>query len=189
MPRLPRTLTTVACVAVAIGAWLAVVEPNLLSEAERSLVTRPTTAPPTQASPATAPRQAAPPTANAFLTVMSDADLTQAAAGSFPQTVSGVTVSDPDVRVGSDGVRLTASARVFFGTTAFVLHAIPSASDGRLTIRVDAATLAGMSLPDSTRASITETLESTISQLIPADVRVTGVRLAPGVLTVEGTRP
>ncbi len=120
---------------------------------------------------------------------MTDADLTQAAAESFPLTVSGVTVSDPEVRIESAAIRLTATARVLFGTTTFVMTATPGVTDGRITVRVDTATLAGIALPDSTRASITDTVQGTISGLIPPDVRVSAVALAPGRLTVRGTRP
>lgn len=159
---------------------------------------RPSDAPETAASAATAspgstqpatPQRSGLSASQAFAMTMSDADLTQAAAASFPQTVSGVTLSDPVVHIQTDGVRLTATAKVLFGTTEFALLATPSASDGKVTVRVDAATLAGVSLPDSTRASIAQTLQSTISRLIPSDARVTSVRLAAGQLSVEGTRP
>ena len=140
------------------------------------------------AAPATAtvpPR----PTPAVFALTMSDADLTKAAAGSFPQTVSGVTVRDPNVSVESAGVRLTATAQVFFGTTQFVMTATPVVSDGKITVRIDTATLAGLALPDSTRASIADTVQGTISTLIPANVKVTTVSFAPGKLTVQGTQP
>jgi hypothetical protein len=129
------------------------------------------------------------PAAASFALTMSDADLTKAAASGFPQTVSGVTVTDPAVRVESGGVRLTAAAKVLFGTTQFVLLTTPSAEAGRIAVRVDSATLAGVSLPDSTRASIADTVQQTIARLVPANVRVTSVTLASGRLTVLGTQP
>ena len=129
------------------------------------------------------------PTPALFALTMSDADLTKAAAGSFPQTVNGVTVREPNVFVESAGVRLTATAQIFFGTTQFVMTATPVVTDGRITVRVDSATLAGFALSDSTRASIADTVQGTIATLIPSNVKVTTVSFAPGKLTVLGTQP
>ena len=128
------------------------------------------------------------PTSNAFAMTVSDAELTKAAAGGFPQTVSGVTVSDPVVSVQSASVRLVAKAVVLFGSTQFVMNATPVVSDGRITVRVDSATIAGLSLPEDTKASIATTVQATIAKLVPANVRVTGFLFAPGALTVQGTR-
>jgi hypothetical protein len=141
------------------------------------------TAPPLPTATAT-PR----PTSNAFAMTVSDEDLTKAAASGFPQTVSGVTVSDPVVSVQGSKVRLVAKANMFFGSTQFVMMATPMVTDGRIAVRVDSATLAGLSLPDETKASIATTVQSTISTLVPANVRVTTILFAPGALTVQGTR-
>lgn len=121
-----------------------------------------------------------------FSLTLSDAELTRAAASSFPQTVSGVTVSDPVVRVQPNGVRLVASARVLFGTTQFVMTATPVVSDGRLAVRVDSATLGGVGLPESTKSSISDTMRSAVTRLVPANVRLSSVALASGALTVQG---
>ncbi len=129
------------------------------------------------------------PTPAVFALTMSDADLTKAAAGSFPQTVNGVTVREPNVSVENAGVRLTATAQIFFGTTQFVMTATPVVTAGRITVRVDTATLAGFTLSDSTRASIADTVQGTIATLIPSNVKVTTVSFAPGKLTVLGTQP
>jgi hypothetical protein len=156
-----------------------------------------TAAPTANATIATAPASvvtaspvpaSARPTNAAFAMTVSDAELTKAAAGGFPQTVSGVTVSDPVVNVMSSNVRLVAKAAVFFGTTQFVMTATPVVTDGKIAVRVDSATLAGLSLPDSTKASIASTVQATLSQMVPANVRVTGIVFAPGALTVQGTR-
>jgi hypothetical protein len=129
------------------------------------------------------------PTPAVFTLTMSDADLTKAAAVSFPQTVNGVTVRDPSVSVETAGVRMTATAQIFFGTTQFVMNATPVVTDGRITVRVDSATLAGFALSDATRGSIADTVQGTIATLIPANVKVTTVSFAPGTLTVQGTQP
>jgi hypothetical protein len=129
------------------------------------------------------------PTPAAFQLTLSDAELTKAAASGFPQTVSGVTVSDPVVRVENDRVRLVAKAQVLFGTTQFEMIATPLVDSGKVSVRVDSATLAGLSLPSDTKAAIAQTVQGTITRLVPANVRVTGFVFAPGQLTVQGTQP
>ena len=121
-----------------------------------------------------------------FMLTVTDAELTKAAASSFPQTVSGVTVRDPIVHTTTTNVRLTASARVFFGTTEFAMTGTPYASAGRVAMRVDSVTLGGFGLPDSVRASTAATVESAISQLVPSSVTVQKVTLGEGTVTIEG---
>jgi hypothetical protein len=121
-----------------------------------------------------------------FRLSLTDADLTRAAQPAFPQTVSGVTVSDPVVRVQPNGVRLVATAKVLFGTTQFVLMATPVVRDGSIDVRVDSATLAGIGVPDSTKAQIADTMRRTVSPLVPASVRVGTVTLTAGNLSVVG---
>lgn len=121
-----------------------------------------------------------------FTLTVTDAELTKAAASSFPQTVSGVTVRDPIVRTTTNGVRLTASARVFFGTTELVMTGMPYASAGRVAVRVDAVTLGGFGLPDSVRTQAAASVESAIGRLVPASVSVKKVSLGEGTVTIEG---
>lgn len=130
-------------------------------------------------TPTTAPQ-------TTFSLRVTDAELTQAAASSFPQTVSGVTVRDPVVRTTTSGVRLSASARVFFGTTEFVMTGTPYASAGRVAVRVDSITLGGLGLPDSVRAQAAASVESAIGALVPPTVRVDRVTLSDGAVTIEG---
>jgi hypothetical protein len=121
-----------------------------------------------------------------FTLTVTDAELTKAAASSFPQTVSGVTVRDPVVRTTTRDVQLTASARLFFGTTEFVMTGTPYASAGRVAVRVDSVTLGGFGLPDSVRASAAASVESAIGQLVPSTVTVQKVTLGEGTVTIEG---
>lgn len=121
-----------------------------------------------------------------FTLTVTDAELTKAASSSFPQTVSGVTVRDPVVRTTTSGVRLTASARVFFGTTEFVMTGTPYASAGRVAVRVDSITLGGLGLPDSVRAQAAASVESAIGGLVPPTVSVQKVSLGEGSVTIEG---
>jgi hypothetical protein len=128
------------------------------------------------------------PTSAAFSVTVNDSELTKSAAASFPQTVNGVTVSDPQVRIESNRVRLVARAKVLFGTTDFVMTATPTVSNGRLAVRVDSATVAGFSVPSDTRASIEQTVQAALASYVPASVRVTSVSLALGTLTVQGAQ-
>jgi hypothetical protein len=123
---------------------------------------------------------------SAFTLTVTDAELTKAAASSFPQTVSGVTVRDPVVRTTTSGVRLVASARVFFGTTDFLMTGTPYASAGRVAVRVDSITLGGLGLPDSVRTSAAAAVESAIGRLVPPTVSVQKVSLGEGTVTIEG---
>jgi hypothetical protein len=121
-----------------------------------------------------------------FTLIVTDAELTKAAASSFPQTVSGVTVRDPVVRTTTRDVRLTATARLFFGTTEFVMTGTPYANAGRVAVRVDSVTLGGVGLPDSVRKSTADAVESAIGGLVPSSVSVQKVTLGEGTVTIEG---
>lgn len=149
----------------------------------RSLTPRPTAT----ATGSFAPTVTPPST---FTLTVTDAELTRAAASAFPQTVSGVTVREPVVRTTPSGVRLTATARLFFGTTEFVMTATPYASAGRVAVRVDSVTLGGFGLPDSVRASAAASVESAVAGLVPPNVSVQKVTLGDGTVTIEGvTQP
>lgn len=124
---------------------------------------------------------------SAFTLTVTDDELTKAAASSFPQTVNGVTVRDPIVRTTTSGVRLTATANViFFGAVQFVMTGAPYASAGRVAVRVDSVTLAGVALPDSVRTSTATAVESAIARLVPSTVNVQRVTLGDGTVTIEG---
>lgn len=118
---------------------------------------------------------------------LTDADLTRSAQPYFPQTVAGVTVSSPIVRVTSGRIVLNATARSFLGTGPLVATATPSASDGRLIVQVESATLSGMSLPDGMRAQIAQQLQSAIDAHMGSRMHVSQVTTGSGVLTLKGT--
>jgi hypothetical protein len=152
---------------------------------------------PTVASASPTPTRSVPPSATGtataiqqttFTLTVSDAELTKAAASSFPQTVSGVTVRDPVVRTTTSGVRLTATATMFFGTTQFVMTGTPYVDAGRVAVRVDSVTLGGFGLGDSVRKSAADSVQSAIAQLVPSNVVVERVTLAEGSVMIEGTR-
>lgn len=148
---------------------------------------------PTPASPSPTPTRSVTPLPSGsptidptFTLTVTDAELTKAASSSFPQTVSGVTVRDPVVRTTTSTVRLTATARLFFGSTEFVMTGTPYMSDGRVRVRVDSVTLGGVGLPDSVRASSATAVEGAIAQLVPPTVVVQKVTLGEGAITIEG---
>lgn len=145
---------------------------------------------PTAARSATPfPSAAVSPTATppaTFRLTVTDAELTKAAESAFPQTVSGVTVRAPVVRTTTSGVRLSATARVFFGTTEFVMTGTPHASGGRVAVRVDSIALGGFGLPDSVRESTQDAVETAIAALVPPNVTVERVSLGDGAITIEG---
>ncbi len=143
---------------------------------------------PTPASTATAsaPAVATSTPSSNFRLTLTDAELTRAAESSFPQTVNGVTVRDPVVTTTTSGVRLVATARIFFGTTQLVMNGTPYASAGRVAVRVDSITLGGIGLPDSVRASTAASVESAIGLLVPSTVTVQQVTLGEGIVTIEG---
>jgi len=190
MSSLVRRIFTVGI----IGIAALFVRGALLAPASAPTAAAPTVAVPIAAPTAATARTATPaplPTAGVpqiapFSLTLNDAELTRAASSAFPQSVSGVTVSDPVVRVQPNGVRLVANARVLFGTTQFVLMATPVIADGRLAVRVDSATLGGMALPDSAKSSISDTMRSAVARLVPTNVRLNSVALSTGTLTVKG---
>jgi hypothetical protein len=185
-----RLILSLAVIALAV----ALVRGAVVAPAPTAVVPAPTAVAPgpiaRPAAPAAPAPVAAAPVASArpetFTLSLTDADLTRAATAAFPQTVSGVTVSDPVVRVQPNGVRLVATAKVLFGTTQFVLMATPVVRDGSIDVRVDSATLAGIGVPDSTKAQIADTMRRTVSPLVPANVRVGTVTLTAGNLNVVG---
>src|SRR5438270_1058298 len=112
-------------------------------------------------------------------------DLTTAAASYMPLTVSGITVTDPIVRLTPGRVTLTATGRAFFVSGPIVVFATPVVTAGRVTARVDSATLAGVALPDSAKQEIADTFAQALARAMPANARVTAVSVGPGTLTVE----
>lgn len=118
---------------------------------------------------------------------LSDRDLTAAAQPYFPRTYAGVTVGSPSVRVTSGQIVLSATARSFLGSSSLVARATPYASGGRLMLRVDSATLGGMSLPDATRAQIAQQLQAAIDASTGSRLQVSGVTASAGALTLSGT--
>ena len=117
----------------------------------------------------------------------SERDLTLAAAAYFPQTISGATLTDPQVRLGTGQIVLECAAAVSIFRTTAVVVATPLASDGLVRVRIDSATVAGLVVPDAVRAGLAGQLDQAIASGLPSGLAVTTVTVANKTLTVQGT--
>src|SRR6266850_1185346 len=147
-------------------------------------VVRATDRPPTSA-PATA---TATPTASGprLITVtLSEQELTTAAQTYTPLTVSGITVTDPTIRLEPGRLTLTATGRAFIVAGPIVVVASPLVSNGTAAAKIESATFAGLNLPDSTKQSVADTFAQVLAKNIPAGMRVTSLTVNAGALVVE----
>ena len=117
---------------------------------------------------------------------ITDADLTAAAQPYFPQSYAGITVTDPAVRLGP-ALTLTAKASSLIVSGALVASATPFASDGRLGLRLDSATVGGIALPEAVRTQLQQQLQNAINSSISARIQVSTVTIALGVATISGS--
>ena len=173
-----RALVTI----VVIAALLAIVLAAL------GFCGSPTTARPTPSASRTAARSA-PATASAsprtaITLTITEQQLTDAARATMPMTVSGITVTDPNVRLEPGRVTLTATGHAFFVSGPIVVVATPVVTNGEASARVDSATFAGIGLADSTKQDIANTFTQTLRANIPAGVRVTSITVNTGALVV-----
>jgi hypothetical protein len=144
------------------------------------------TGPAYTASPARgASTTAAGPSPRARTITFTEQQLTDAARQYTPLTVSGITVTDPVVRLEPGRLILTATGRVFIFTAPIVVRASPQITGGRPAAKVESATFAGRDLPESTQQEIADTFARTLAANIPAGVRVTAMTAGSGSLTVE----
>lgn len=113
-------------------------------------------------------------------------DLTASATTYFPQTMSGVTLTDPIVRLrgGEITVDMTATAAFLRGiatvtTTAAVVNGRPSTT-------VVSATVGGAQLPQSVTSEIKSQLDRALAAGLPAKLTVTAITVTEGTLAVTG---
>ena len=116
---------------------------------------------------------------------ITEQQLTDAASASMPMTVSGITVTDPNVRLASGRATLTATGHAFFVSGTIVVVATPVVTNGEAAARVESATFAGIGLSDATKQDIADTFTRTLRSNIPAGVRVTSITVKAGTLVVE----
>lgn len=118
--------------------------------------------------------------------VFTERDLTASAAVYFPQTMSGVTLTDPVVHLRNGQIALDITARAAFlrGTAAVV--ATVGVVNGRATTTIVSATVGGASLPQSVTSDITAQLDQALAAGLPAKFQITTITVSDGTLTVNG---
>src|SRR5256885_15887575 len=127
------------------------------------------TARPPPASPPAVPSASGPRTLTVTLT---EQELTKAAQGYMPVTVSGITVTDPNIRLEPGRLTLTATGRAFIVSGPIVVVASPLVSNGAAAAKIESATFAGLNLPDSTTQNVSDTIEHVLAKNIPSGMRV-----------------
>jgi len=128
------------------------------------------------------------PTATRSRTVtvtLTEQQLTEAAKGYMPLTVSGITVTDPNIRLEPGRLTLTATGRAFIVSGPIVVVASPLVSNGAAAAKIESATFAGLNLPDSTRQNVADTFAQVLAKNIPSGMRVTSLTVNAGSLVVE----
>jgi hypothetical protein len=138
---------------------------------------RPSPAPTTAAPTATGPR--------AITVTLTEQQLTEAAQGYMPLTVSGITVTDPKIKLEPGRLTLTATGRAFIVSGPIVVVASPLVSNGAAAAKIESATFAGVNLPDSTKQSVADTFARVLAANIPTGMRVTSLSVNAGSLVVE----
>ena len=116
-----------------------------------------------------------------------DADLTATAREDLPSSYSGFTITNPAVRTETGTLTLTAQATMGPLGGPLLVTGRPTVSSGRASITLESATVAGVPLPDQTRASIAASIDQAIASLVPAKLRLTSIVARPGVLTIQAT--
>src|SRR5256886_10159324 len=143
---------------------------------------------PTSPRSATRAPSSASPTASGdrgITVTLTEDELTKAAQSYTPMTVSGITVTDPRIRLTAGRLTLTATGRAFFVSGPIVVVASPIVTNGSAGARIESATFAGFCLPGSTQQGIPRTLGRTLAANIPAGLRVTTVTVNLGTLVVQ----
>src|SRR5437868_6113812 len=110
---------------------------------------RPSTTTRTAVATATGPRT--------ITVTLTEQELTKAAQGYMPMTVSGITVTDPSIRLEPGRLTLTATGRAFIVGGPIVVVATPVVSNGTAAAKIESATFAGLGLPDSTKQNVADT--------------------------------
>jgi hypothetical protein len=116
---------------------------------------------------------------------LTEQELTKAAQSYTPLTVSGITVTDPTIKLELGKLTLTATGRAFFLGGPVVVVASPLVTDGKAAAKIESATFAGLGLPDSTKQDVAATFARVLAANLPSGVRVTSMTVTSGILVVE----
>jgi hypothetical protein len=132
---------------------------------------------PTAVATATGPRR--------ITLTLTEQELTKAAQDYMPLTVSGITVSDPTIRLEPGKLTLTATGRAFFVSGPVIVVATPLVANGAAAARIESATFAGLGLGDSTKQNVADTFARVLASNVPSGMRVTSMTVNAGNLVVE----
>ena len=170
----------VACLAIVLIGMAAL---GQFGPSATSPVVRATGGPSLTPTAATAiPTTSGPRTITVTLT---EQELTKAAQDYMPLTVSGITVTDPKIKLEPGKLTLTATGRAFIVSGPVVVVASPLVSNGAAGAKVESATFAGLSLGESTKKDVADTFARVLAANIPTGARVTSVTVNAGSLIVE----
>jgi DUF2993 family protein len=131
---------------------------------------------------------AALPTATGSRTItvtLTEQELTNAAQSYTPLAVSGITVTDPKIKLEPGKLTLTATGRAFIVGGPIVVVASPLVANGAAKAKIESATFAGLNLSDSTKQEVADTFARVLASNIPSGVRVTSLTVNAGSLVVE----
>ena len=134
---------------------------------------------------ATATATATPTGPHTITVRLTEQQLTKAAQSYTPLTVSGITVTDPTIRLDPGRLTLTATGHAFILGGPIVVVASPLVTDGRAAAKIESAPFAGLGLPDSTKQDVADTFARVLAANIPSGVRVTSLTVSSGALVVE----
>src|SRR2546427_1895253 len=149
-----------------------------------SPIVRATSRPLTSAS-ATATATATASGTRAITVTLTEQELTTAAQSYMPLTVSGITVTDPKIKLEPGRLTLTATGRAFIVGGPIVVVASPIVTNGAAAAKGDSATFAGLGLPDSTKQDVSRTFARVLAANIPSGMRVTSLTVNAGSIVVE----
>ncbi len=113
-------------------------------------------------------------------------DLTASAATYFPQTMSGVTLTDPLVRLRAGQISLDMTATAAFLRGIATVTATAEVVNGRPSTTVVSATVGGARLPQSVTSDIKSQLDRALAAGLPAKFAVTAITVGEGTLAVTG---
>lgn len=116
---------------------------------------------------------------------LTEQELTKAAQDYTPLTVSGITVTDPRIKLEPGRLTLTATGRAFIVSGPVVVVASPLVTNGAAAARIESATFAGLSLPETTKQAVADTFARVLAENIPSGMRVTSLTVNAGSLVVE----
>jgi hypothetical protein len=149
----------------------------------------PATPPASRSTASVAPTSATPVATSSgprrITVTLTEEELTKAAQGYMPMTVSGITVSDPKIRLEPGKLTLTATGRAFILSGPVVVTATPLVSNGAAAAKIETATFAGIGMSDSTKQDVADTFARVLASNIPSGMRVTSVTVKAGALVVE----